>query len=76
MLDNIIITKCDKHLPQSCEMPHVPLRAIDEEMSSLREVARVASLTETSAIDVIAQKIKARKNGFIVFLIPIVATAS
>ena len=47
-------------------MPHVPLRAIDEEMSSLREVARVASLTETSAIDVIAQKIKARKNGFIV----------
>ena len=66
MLDNIIITKCYKHLPQSSEMPHVPFRAIDEETSSLRELARVASLTETSAMAVIAQKIKARKNGFIV----------
>ena len=46
-------------------MHHIPFRGIDKEMSSLRGLARVASLTETSAIAATTQRKKARKAGFI-----------
>ena len=43
-------------------MQYIPLEAIVEAMSSLREFARVASTPETKAVAVMAQK-KRRRNA-------------
>ena len=47
-------------------MRYIPFRAIDEEISSLRAVARVVSLTESRAIAVMTQMKKQRKTGLVI----------
>ena len=62
------------HLLQTSEMQHIPFRAVDEAkaMLPLCGVARVASLSETCAIAVMAQRKRARKADFIMIWIPMI----
>ena len=53
-----------QQLLQTCEMWYIPLKAIVEAMSSLREFARVASLPERRAIAAAAQKRRAWNASF------------
>ena len=68
---DIIITALLRKSSEFVKMLHVPFTAIDEEMSSLREIAGITSLIEARAIAVMMKKKKAQEAGFIMIWIPI-----